>query len=379
MKNRVIWVVVGLAVVIAAGMVLYISGKTEPTASGEIEIGAILFLTGPQAPLGEEVHNALRLAVGEVNAGGGIDGRQLKLLVEDSKDSPKDAIAAFNKLMLRKPPVLISSGDVVSLNLAPLAGENAVPLVTIVAAGPGIPQQNKWVFRVWRQATEQGASIADYALAELDISTAAILHINNEFGDASARAFEAVFQSGGGKVVAVDTFGIMDRDVRAQIEKVKVDDPQAIYITGFGDGYGSCFRQIRESGYDGQLLADNTLSIPYFLGQVRDAAEGAYFSSTLYDERSSDPQTSAFVKAYKQQYGAEPSFVGAFAYDSLGVLAQVLRQGARESETIQMALTALRDYRGTVGTFSFDSEGDIELPSVIKKVENGTSVVVKAD
>ncbi|HXQ37479.1 MAG TPA: ABC transporter substrate-binding protein, partial [Anaerolineales bacterium] len=120
------WILVcSLAVSIAIVFAIVLL-KRRGARTDTYRIGAIVFLTGPQAPLGEEVRNALTIATEEINANGGVNTKRVELVYEDSKDSPREAITAFYRLEAERIPVVISTGDVVSLNLAPIAGERKI-------------------------------------------------------------------------------------------------------------------------------------------------------------------------------------------------------------------------------------------------------------
>ena len=167
-----------------------------------------------------------------------------------------------------------------------------------------------------------------------------------------------------------------DRDVRTQITKLKGTNPQAIYITGFGDGYGACIKQVRELKFTGTMLSDATLSTPFFQQQTAPASEGAYFTSTLYDENSQESPARDFVSRYRQKYNVDPSFFAAFAYDSFGLIASAIGRSDGSPQGIREALAATRDYQGVVGKVSFREKGDSDFPLVVKKIENGKPRIV---
>ena len=201
MNKRNLWLIIGPVVVIVAIVIGMNVRKGSNGTSNEFRIGAIVFQTGPQAALGTEVRNAVSLAQEEVNAKGGINGKMMNVLFEDSKDSPRDAIAAFNRLETVSLPVVLSTGDVVSLNLAPNPrrrekdsnGCNDRRLVLEIL------QESGWVFRIFIQATRQADTIANYAAKDLGLKSAAVLAINNEFGNATSGTFKSTFERLGGK------------------------------------------------------------------------------------------------------------------------------------------------------------------------------------
>jgi|SRR5215213_901782 len=376
MNRKNLWLIIGALVVIAAIFVYSRRSQRIDGPATEHRVGAIVFLTGPQAALGTEARNAVSLAQEEVNAKGGVNGKRINVIFEDSKDSPKDAIAAFNRLETQNLPVVLVTGDVVSLNLAPLVAERKIPMVATIAAGPEIPQKSGWVFRIFIQATRQAETIANYASKNLGVKSAAILAINNEFGNATSSTFKSTFEKLGGKLTGIETYDVADRDVRTQITKLKGGNPEAIYITGFGDGYGACIKQVRELKFTGTMLSDATLSTPFFQQQTAPADEGAYFTSTFYDENTQQSPAREFVANYRARYNVDPSFFAAFSYDSFGLIVQALGHSDGTPQGIRDALAATRDYQGVIGKMSFIANGDSDFPLVVKKIENGKPRVV---
>jgi branched-chain amino acid transport system substrate-binding protein len=337
------------------------NAKKEPDS---LRLGAIVFLTGPQANLGVEVKNALQIAQDELNTTGGIRGKKLEILLEDSHDNPKDAIMSFNKLLSEKVPLIISTGDVVSLKLAPLADEQHIPVIATVAAGPDVGTNDGCVFRVFIQAIKQGETMGKYATDSLKLSKASILSINNEFGVASSGSFRKAFERAGA-IVRQETYEIGDRDIRTPITKVLAEKPQAIYVTGFGPGYCTAIKQVRELGYKGILLTDCSLSVPWVKEQVGSAAQDAYFTDGAFNE--SNPRTLKFSKAYEHKFNSKPSFVAAFAYDSLKIAAESLEKGDGSADSLVLALSSISKFDGLSGQLSFDGKRDIVIPLKVSK------------
>ncbi len=335
------------------------------------KVGAIVFLTGPQASLGVEVKNALDIAAEDINNSGGIGGKRVEILYEDSKDSPKDAILAFNKLSMSNVPVVLSTGDVVTCNLAPMAKQKMVPIVSTVVAGPGITKDNEWVFRVFIDAEKQAESMARLAAKELKRKSAAILYINNEFGVATNNEFKKTFESLGGKVSATETFGIMDKDVRSQLSKLTAQSPDAVFVSGFGPAYAAAIRQLKEQSYKGTVLTVSTLSIPYFMEQTKSANEGVYFPDTAFQANSTDPVKSSFVKSYETKYHSKPCFVGAFAYDTLKLVQAAAKESSTTKTSLRESLAGLSSQEGLVGKIKFDAKRELDFPLIVKRIDHG--------
>jgi len=364
------------AIVLASALSACGLSKTTRDENLTYKVGAIVFLSGPQAAAGSDVKNALDLAVDDINKNGGVGGKPMKLLYEDSKDMPKDGIMAFNKLVMDNVPVILATGDVVSLNLAPLARQDHIPLVCTVAAGPEITKGNDWVFRVFIQAERQAATCADYAAKTLKLKSAAILCIQNEYGIATSRMFKDTFEKCGGKIASSETYSILDKDMRNQLVKLIQAHPQSIFIAGFGPAYSAAIRQLKELGYKGVLMTDATISVPYYFEQTTPANEGIYFADSAFDQNSDAPYIVHFTEEYLRRYHAPPSFFSAFAYDSLKLIQLAANQAiANPGTTLQKALTDVKE-QGLTGNIRFTINRELDFPLVMKKIKSGKSQII---
>ena len=363
-------------VTLIGGILLFVGcSKKEPE---KYKIGADLFLTGNQAVLGEFAKNALMLAEEEINVRGGINGREIQIVYADSKDTPKDAIAAFNRLLsVEKVPVIISTGDAVSISLIPIADEKKVVLFATIAATPGITEKSEWFFRGFITADAQAETMSNFAFHKLNLRKIAVLYINNEFGLASLKAFRESFEEYGGQIVGTESYEINDTNLRPQLIKLKPLNPEGIWVTGFGPAYGVAIKQIREMEINTTILADNSLSVPYTRQQIGEGVEGAFFSSTLFDAESPASEKAAqFVEKYTKKYGSPPSFMSAFAYDDLMVIAKAIELKGYSSPAIREGLLSVQDYQGVMGRLSFSPTGEMNFRIIVKKVEQGKAVDV---
>lgn len=374
-RNLVIIIAAVLILGLIGGAIWYRNTREQQNAQESYDIGAVLFLTGNQAPLGEEVKNALTIAEDEINGSGGINGKKIKLVIEDSKDTPRDAITGFNKLASSKLPVIISTGDVVTLSLTSLADRDKVVLMSTVAGSPGIPQQSDWVFRCFFPVNLVGKTMSDFTFNELKFKKAAVLRINNEFGQASYDSFKQHYEELGGTINSVDTFEIDQKDFRSTLAKIDAGKPEVIYVTGFGFGYGAAIKQIKEMNIKSAIVSDNSMGIPYFQEQAG-GGEGVYFTSTSFDPDSDNEKVKKFVSKYKEKYNMPPTFVAAYAYDSLYMISEAIKRNGYSTDGIRQGLLGVKDYQGLVGPISFDEQGELKFSLLVKRIEQGKPKLV---
>jgi branched-chain amino acid transport system substrate-binding protein len=363
----------GLVVVLA----FYVGQRQS---SDKIRIGAILPLTGDSASWGEQGRWGVELAVKECNEAGGIDGKQVEVVFEDSQAIPRVALTAFGKLsQVDKVQAIV--GDIVSattLAMAPLAEERGVVLIAPTASAPALTKAGKYIFRVWPSDHLEGKAAADWAHAQ-GHQRAAVLHIANDYGAGLAEAFRVNFESGGGKVVFTQSYPQDQTDFRTNLTRVKAESPNLVYLIGYYKDVALALKQAKEMGIDTVFLGPTAVESPDLLKIAGDAAEGLVYP-TIVDFDPADPseRQRQFINKFKAAYGKEPDWASSHAYDATLVILETMKSGARTGEEIRAAIDARRMFEGVTGTIRFDENGDvIDKRVVIKTVKNGKFTVLQ--
>jgi len=330
-------------------------------ANENIQIGTVLFLTGNQSALGEEVKNALILA--------NQDKQNIQLIIEDSQDSPTEAIDAYYQLKAQGIPLIISAGDQVGYALSPLANNDELVIFNLVAASDDI-NLGDYVYRGWITAKEQAKLIAEYAANDLNLQKLAVIYIDNTYGESYKSGLIESFPNG--SITSQQSYSIDDKDLKTQIAKSINSKPQAIVVAGFGPAYSVVVRQLREMGWQGIILTDNTLSIPYFFEQIGiDNLTDTYYTSTLFDLSNPTTQSmSGFIANYRQKFNQDPSFVAAFSFDAYNLIISAINNcpGYR-SQDLKKCLEDIQNFQGVMGEITFEDHA-MRVPLVVKKAGN---------
>ncbi|MBO7448178.1 ABC transporter substrate-binding protein [bacterium] len=365
--------------ILALVMIVLLSGCEKWNFAKEetIKIGAIIFLTGPQSATGENVLRGLKMSCEMINKKGGVAGKKIELLIEDSKDSPKDAINAFHKLSSKGVAAMIVSGDVINANIAPIATREKIPVLAVVAEAGNIPSLSDYVFRAWVSDNELVKKLVDYIAKNTQLKNAAVIAVNNEFGDSTIANFTEYYEGFGGNVCAVDRYGISDIDVRAQVLKCMESKPDAFFVSGFGVGFGSALNQIRESGFKGMLFSSIMMSLSYYQDQTKKSNEGVIYSGTAFSQDSKEPLAVEFIKGYTDRYHVAPDFTSAFAFESLNILARAIELGGVSREGIKNAMLNLGTMDSVFGSISYDASKEFNLPLKIWQMKNGQPVIIE--
>ena len=346
-----------------------------------VSIGAILPLTGNASVLGAYVQQGIQVAANEVNAAGGINGRMLKVVMGDSKNDPKEGLSVYRKLLdIDHVKAVICSMSSVSSALVPIAENDQTVLFATTVSASKFAAKSPWVFRLFITADIDATTAAKFARQHMSAKTAAILHVQDDMGKSFATVFDKTFTGNGGKVVMTEGFDATMADFKNLAAKLNGQMCDVIYLLGYDKNLGILLKQLREANIKTPILSIATVGEPYVLDQAGQAAEGVYFTSTLYD--AENPRTEiakAFVAKSESLTGKKPNYFAAFAHDSMLALCLGLKNvsDTENPDALRAAISALPPFEGVVGTVSFDKDREASFPMIVKQIKNGRPVEVQ--
>ncbi len=348
--------------------------ERAPVREGPVLIGMVGSMTGPEASFGLEVRDAVKLAVEEVNAAGGVKGRKVEVRFYDSQGRIEESVAAVKRLLTQDQVVLIL-GEVSSsgtLAIADAAQAAQVPLVTPSATHPEVTRKGDFIFRTCFVDTFQGKVMARFAREHLKLGRVAVLHDSkNAYSLGLSESFRDAFQALGGTVATVESYAKGDTDFRAPLLAVKKAQPEAIYLPGFYNEVGVVARQARELGLTQPFLGGDGWDSDRLFELAGNALEGGYCTSH-YAMDNPAPELQGFVSAFRERYGRPPEIGSALGYDAAKVaLAAMQRAQALTGPAIREALTQTKDFPGVTGSISLDAERNAVKPSVILTIREG--------
>jgi branched-chain amino acid transport system substrate-binding protein len=339
-----------------------------------IPVGEYTSLTGKEATYGISSHNATRMAVDEINSAGGVLGKQLRLICEDNQSKAGEAANAARKLISRDRVVALL-GEVASsrtLEVAPIAQEAKIPLISPASTNPKVTEVGDYVFRVCFTDRFQGRVLADFALKTIKAKKLAILSdLKSDYSKGLAECFKERFVAKGGQIVAEPSYSGGDKDFKAQLTAIKGTEPDAILVPGYYTDVGLIVMQAKQLGIKVPLFGGDGWESPKLLSIGGAALEGHYFS-THYSMEVASPKIQSFVKHYQERYGEYPDALAALGYDSAYVLADAMkRAGTTESKALRDAIAATKDFETVTGKITIDAERNPQKPAVILTIKNG--------
>ncbi|MBI4598986.1 ABC transporter substrate-binding protein [Candidatus Uhrbacteria bacterium] len=359
-----------------------VSGRQEGTNAmikkdtSPIVVGGIAPLTGEAAAYGVPDQNAKMLAVEEINAAGGINGRELKIVWEDGKCNGTDATTAVQKLLnVDKVKVILGgscSGE--TLAAAQLTQSARALLFSGLSSSPDLTTAGDLVFRTYPSDAFAGKMVATYASKELGLKRAAIISENTDYAQALRRVFKEAFTEEGNEVVADEAFNTGETDFRTLVLKVKEQNPSVVYVAVQTLTPAEfILKQLGESGLKVQIIGSDSMLDRDFIKNHAELFEGIVSSELSLDESTS--KTGGFVNAYTTKYAHAPEYPGylAAAYDSVYLIAEAMKAtGSTDPEAIATYFNdTVKDWQGALSTFNFDDNGDAVLNLNMRKIVGG--------
>ena len=331
-----------------------------------IKIGAIYPLTGPAASLGQEFRRGAELA-GQIQP----KGSRISVLFEDSKTDPKAAIAAYQKLRNEGVRFIITTVSSTALALEPITKQDGVLLFADVAQ-PGITGNNRLLFRHSSTADQEARVIFNHLTGLKLTAPTGLMWINDDYGAAFKQEMETLNSKAGShgdsaqfKLTAV-SFSKTDSDLRSEALQVLDVKPSIVIVAGFGKPLGLAIRRLRESGYEGTIIATMGFTVtPDAATLAGETAKGVLHSYMQIEE--TDPEYQTFANAYKERYGSNPPTYAALAYNTTLLLSDAIRSQGDNPEKVATAILGRSSFRAAGEEMTIRPNGDILPPVALKQ------------
>ncbi|MBI2888972.1 MAG: ABC transporter substrate-binding protein [Candidatus Liptonbacteria bacterium] len=378
--------VLGVVIIIAVLAGVYALLQSPETANGPaapgqavaqpITIGFIGPLTGDTANLGQNAKAAVEIALEEVNAAGGVNGRPLRVIYEDGRCNGKDGSDAANKLInADNVPVILGgacSGETMAFASAAEQAKRVV--LSYCSSAPSVTQAGDYIFRDYPSDLLQGTFGANYAYATLGKRKVGVLYVKSDWGVGVSGVFKDTFVKLGGTVVASEGYDQAVRDLRTQITKIKAAKPDIVYFAGYTGDSIIGIKQAADLKLGVPLFGADAWDDPKVWTDVGAAGEGALFTVV------SAPLSDAFKAKMKEKTGSENVIAcSPGAYDGIKILAQVMAKVGTDSTAIKNELYKT-EYTGGVSAakVAFDANGDpVSASYIVKVVKDGKAAEQK--
>lgn len=357
-------------------------------APATIKIGALFSVTGPPSFLGEPERNTAKMIVDELNAKGGIKGKNIELVVYDTTGDATKAVQAANRLIKEDKVVAIigpsTTGE--SMAVIPVAEKEQIPLISCAAGSKITDPVKKWVFKTAQNDGLAVAKIFEH-LNKKKISKVAIITVSDGFGSSGREQLKANAAKFGIQIVEDSTYGPKDTDMTAQLTKIRGSQAQAIICWGTNPGPAVIAKNVKQLGIKLPLFMSHGVSSKKFIELAGDASEGILLPSgrVIVSDvlPSSDKQKKsllAFVKDYQNHYKAEGDHFGGHAWDAVMLLKGAIERGGDSPASIRDQLEKTANFAGIGGIFNYsptDHAGLSKDAFVLVEIKNKDWTLVK--
>ena len=335
---------------------------TDDAAPAPFRIGVMESATGPGETYGRVAIQAKQMAVDEINAAGGINGRMLELVVEDSKCNAQDAITAYNKLtdVDGVKIILGTSCSGAMLGVAPLAERDGVVLFSGLATNPDIADAGDYIFRTALNDAQLGIDTGNVLWAD-GMRTLATITEATDYAEGVRRTSVAQFEKRGGSVVGEERYPSDTTDFRTQLTKLIEADPDALHLAAQSEfAGGTILKQARELGYDGPIYGEIVVVGTTALEIASDAATGV--KAVITDLDPANMLGQGVLERFRANYGyvTLPWYIGS-VYDDIYITAECLKQTGDDQDAngFRDCLYAIT-WSGAIGdNYTFDENGEV--------------------
>ena len=363
--------IVGL---VSFAMILALTASCSDDGDGDDEVyrvGVMESLTGLGETYGTVSNNAKQMAADEINAAGGVDGRKLELVIEDSKCNAQDAITAYNKLteVENIKIILGTSCSSAMLGVAPLAEEDGNILFSGLAAHPDIAHAGDYIFRTSINGEKMGVGVGNL-MWEDGIRTVATLSESTDYAEGARLTTAEQFTKRGGKVLVEERYPSDTTDFRAPLTKMLDANPDAVFIAVQAEfSGGTAVKQLRELGYKGPIYAEEVTVGTTALEIAGDAATGIKAVTAHLDPNNA--KSTEVIANFRERYNyVTLAWYLASAYDDVYITTECLKQTGDDQDA-----DGFRDclyditWNGTIGeNYGFDEFGEVTglAPAVVE-------------
>ena len=325
---------------------------TPVMAADTIKVGVVLPLTGKLAKFGEIENKSFLMAVDEINAAGGVNGKKIELIIEDTTGRPDVGRSAIEKLISRDKVVVLGGGYSSSVTWATIAvaQQRKVPFLVNTGSADRITEQGwNYIFRLNPPVSEYPKAFADFLGTEAkDVKTVVILHENSLFGQSGSKKFVKKCEKMGLKVLMKEGYEAGAIDFKPLLVKVKAKNPDLVYMISYIMDASLLMRQSKELNFNPKLFVGGAagFTLPEFHKNAGSASDYVY-SATLWTPSVPYPGAKEYYDKFVAKYKAPTEYHGAEAYAAMYVLADALKraktlttEGVREALATTNMMTA---------------------------------------
>ena len=348
--------------------------KKEAKKADTVKVGVFLPLTGDNAAGGELELRGVKLAH---KLHPEVLGKKVELVVADNKsDKAESASVAARLIEKDKVVTLIGTyGSSLAMAAGNIVKEAKVPAIGTSCTNPQVTANNDYYFRACFIDPFQGTVMANYAYKQGARKVAIVQEVSNDYSVGLAKFFKDAFvklTNDPDCIVDIANYQTGDKDFTAVLTNLKAKNPDAVFAPGNFTESALLIKQARQLGMTIPFMGGDTWETQEFIDVGGKEVEGAVMSTAFDREKASTQEAQKFLKAYTDEYKAEPSALSAMAYDAYLIAIDAMkRANSVEPQKIRDAIATTKDLEAVTGKTTLDKNGDAEKAAVIKVVKEG--------
>ena len=373
---------VWLAGAVAVG--LQVLTGSVASAQETLKFGVADPLTGPAAIFGLDQMQAVRWAVEDINAKGGVNGRKLEAIIADHQTKPEVGIAVVNKFIgVDKVPVFITAFSNVVKAVAPTANREKVLMLSVGANSPEVKNLGDYVYTMFPLADIDMKALGTYMVKQKSKKRAAVLFVNHETGIEGAKVFAASFKQAGGEVVLNESYEETRSDFTGLVLKVRAANPDMVHIHSNVSDFTAIVAQMRQLGLMVQVTSFQTAFNPKMIQEIGAGAEGIIVTA-MAPSVDDNPNVAGYLDRWQKEFKREP--IGLpytqYFYDAPYIVAALYkwvldRKLPITGENMRKALLDIKSFDLPLTTrIKFNDDHTVDSLTYFWEVKNGKFQVI---
>ncbi|MDB5615912.1 ABC transporter substrate-binding protein [Tardiphaga sp.] len=353
-------------------------GLAHAQQKESILVGATVPITGPLSLTGKQYYNSLMMAEEDINKAGGIGGRNLKIVFEDTQASNGTAVNAYVKLAQETKPsfFFLSSYSTQNLAVAPEVKKSQIPAMYAGGADVVAEGGNEWMFRIRPADSVSAAGMVQCALQVLNTKKPGILYIQNDFGQGGAQTAAKAFEAAGVPVAGMEAYGQNDKDFSAQLLSLRGKGADVILIFNYPQDGALVLRQAKMLGFKIPLVSSSAALVPAALQLLSPSdLEGVWGVVDAFMDPSAGGTMKDFVERYKAKFGTEPDPYGLAYYDGAMLMAEGMRKVGTDAKALREWLAGVKKWQGIGHVYDYDAKGNGVFDLAVVKAKAGTKTL----
>ena len=349
-----------------------------PQFDGELLIGVMVPVTGSEATYGKDMENAVKIAVDEINEKGGLLGKKVVLTLGDDGCDPQMASAAASKLVSSEVVAVVGgycSGA--TLPTLKIYADAMVPMVIPAANSTRIAEENPgWAFQINSPGYHQAEKATSW-FETLGSTKLALVHQGDGFSEDLAQLTQKAWQDKGHEVVAYEVVNKGEQDFSALVTKIRSAGADVVYWTAYHADGALLIRQLKQGGFQGEIVVGDGSSSAELLEIAGPAGEGVYCTSPPVVDFL--PAAKSFIEKYVATYNQAPGPYSGLSYDAMNLLASAIEKaGSTDTDAIRQVLDETKDFPTLSGKITFTPEKTlVESNFIMLKGEGGKWVLAE--